>query len=139
MKTCTALSLTFAFAVLVVSNVQAQAGGQAPSGAQAVQRDLSPERFNQAISTGDFQLIDVRTPKEFSAGHIAGAVNIDWTAADYETTFARIDAAKPLLLYCHGGGRSEQALEYLLDEGYRVQHLDGGIVAWRKAGLPEVK
>lgn len=139
MKNFSALTLTFALAVLAVSNVHAQVGKQAQIGAQAVQRDLNPARFNQAIATGNFQLIDVRTPKEFSAGHIAGAVNIDWTAADYEAAFSRIDAAKPLLLYCHGGGRSEQALEYLLDKGYRAQHLDGGIVAWRKEGLPEVK
>ncbi|MFN3876398.1 MAG: rhodanese-like domain-containing protein, partial [Flavobacteriales bacterium] len=56
-----------------------------------------------------------------------------------ERAFGQLDPKVPLLLYCHSGGRSEQALEYLVSKGYRARHLQGGIIAWRKAGLPVVK
>lgn len=103
------------------------------------QTELTPAQFQEAISTGDAVLVDVRTPTEYASGHIAGSVNMDWTAKDYEKGFAKLDPKKPVLLYCHGGGRSEQALEYLESKGYKPQHLGGGITAWKKAGLPTVK
>ena len=105
----------------------------------AAPQELTPSEFQRIAALGTHQLIDVRTPQEFSTGHIAGAINIDWTAANYEASFSRIDASRPVLLYCHSGGRSEQALEHLVGKGYRVQHLEGGIAAWRKAGFVVVK
>lgn len=129
-----------AFSALVLSTYalgQVQAPVQ--SAAKAAPQELTPSEFQRIAALGTHQLIDVRTPQEFSTGHIAGAINIDWTAANYEASFSRIDASRPVLLYCHSGGRSEQALEHLLGKGYRVQHLEGGIAAWRKAGFVVVK
>lgn len=105
----------------------------------AAQAELTPAQFQEAIAKGDAVLVDVRTPTEYASGHLEGSVNVDWTAKDYETTFAKLDPKKPVLLYCHGGGRSEQALEYLEGKGYKARHLGGGITAWKKAGLPTVK
>ncbi|MBK8227133.1 MAG: rhodanese-like domain-containing protein [Flavobacteriales bacterium] len=129
-----------AFSSLVLSPC-ALAQVQAPvqSAAKAAPQELPPSEFQRLAALGTHQLIDVRTPQEFSGGHLAGAINLDWTAADYEAAFSRIDASRPVLLYCHSGGRSEQALEHLVGKGYRVQHLEGGIAAWRKAGLVVVK
>ncbi|MBK6342418.1 MAG: rhodanese-like domain-containing protein [Flavobacteriales bacterium] len=129
-----------AFSALVLSTYalgQVQAPVQ--SAAKAAPQELTPSEFQRIAALGTHQLIDVRTPQEFSSGHIAGAINIDWTAANYEASFSRIDASRPVLLYCHSGGRSEQALEHLVGKGYRVQHLEGGIAAWRKAGFVVVK
>lgn len=129
-----------AFSALVLSTYalgQVQAPVQ--SAAKAAPQELTPSEFQRIAALGTHQLIDVRTPQEFSTGHIAGAINIDWTAANYEASFSRIDASRPVLLYCHSGGRSEQALEHLVGKGYRVQHLEGGIAAWRKAGFVVVK
>ncbi len=98
--------------------------------------ELAPEAFKNAIAQGKAGLVDVRTPAEYAAGHLQGSINVDWTADDYQANFAKLDKAMPLLLYCHSGGRSEQALEYLIEKGYRVQHLVGGYAAWKKAGYP---
>lgn len=103
---------------------------QAPSG------DLDAAAFKARIDQGGAQLIDVRTAKEYAGGHIPGSTNIDWTAPDYETTFAQLDPATPVLLYCLAGGRSEQAKEYLEGKGFKVAHLVDGYSAWQKAGLP---
>lgn len=104
--------------------------------AQQHARELSPEAFQQAMAEPGVQLVDVRTPAEFASGHLQGAANIDWTAKDFASAFAVLDPERPVLLYCHGGGRSEQALEHLAAKGYSARHLEGGIAAWKKAGLP---
>ena len=101
--------------------------------------DLSVDAFKSAIATGKARLVDVRTPAEYAAGHVQGSINMDWTAEDFEAEFARLDKNMPLLLYCHSGGRSEQALEYLTERGYKAQHMAGGFAAWKKAGNPSVK
>ncbi len=100
----------------------------------STQPELGPDEFKAAIDSPGVQLIDVRTPNEYAAGHIPGSINIDWTAPDYETTFVKLDADRPVLLYCAMGGRSEQALEYLTSKGYKVQHLEGGFNAWKEGG-----
>ncbi len=84
--------------------------------------------------------LDLRTPAEFLAGHIAGATNIDFRAADFEARLAQLDKSKPWLAYCASGNRSTKALPAF----HRLQfqaltHLDGGIKAWTKAGLPVQK
>lgn len=101
--------------------------------------ELGVDAFNTAIAAGHARLVDVRTPAEYAAGHLIGSINIDWTADDYEAAFAKLDKRMPVLLYCHSGGRSEQAMEYLADKGYRAQHLGGGYAAWKKAGKPSEK
>jgi thioredoxin 1 len=101
--------------------------------------ELDVKAFSTAMGRDQVQLVDVRTPAEYAAGHLIGSVNIDWTAEDYEAAFAKLDKSKPVLLYCHSGGRSEQALEHLLEQGYKAQHLVGGYAAWKQAGLATVK
>ncbi len=101
--------------------------------------ELSVDAFKSAVAAGKARLVDVRTPAEYAAGHLQGSINIDWTADDYEAGFAKLDKNMPVLLYCHSGGRSEQALEYLLEHGYQAQHMVGGFSAWKKAGYPSVK
>jgi len=132
-------SAVVTFLILLAGAASSQVH-QAPtrSVVHAQKTELGTAEFKKAIETGTYQLIDVRTPAEFASGHILGAVNIDWTAPDFERAFAAIKPDIPVLLYCHSGGRSEQALEHLVGLGYRAQHLEGGISAWRKAGYPIV-
>jgi len=81
------------------------------------------------------QLIDVRTPQEWSTGHIAGAQHIDWFRDDFKSEATKLDKAKPVRIYCAAGGRSEDARELLIEMGFiDVKDLDGGIQAWKKAG-----
>lgn len=106
---------------------------------EKVKRDLDPLEFQQAMSAGDALLIDVRTEREYASGHIPGSINLDWTATDYEAEFGALDKKTPLLLYCHGGGRSDQAKEYLEGKGYDVKHLVEGYMSWKEAGLPTTR
>ena len=128
---------TLLSSITIVSCMAFAAVGCAQSTKQPT--ELSPEAFKSAVAAGKARLVDVRTPAEYAAGHLQGSVNMDWTADDYEAAFAKLDKTMPVLLYCHSGGRSEQALEYLTEQGYQAQHLAGGFIAWKKAGYESVK
>lgn len=135
----TLLLTAIVFSFGLAQEAWAQKPAPVQSLAKSQRTELSPMAFKEALETGRYQLLDVRTAAEFKSGHLQGALNIDWTAPDYQAAFSVIPADRPVLLYCHSGGRSEQALEYLLGKGLQVQHLEGGITAWRKAGLPVVQ
>ena len=82
-------------------------------------------------------VLDIRTPEEFAAGHIAGATNINFRAADFEKALTALDKKQTYVLHCASGNRSTQASPTFNKLGFSsVCHLDGGIKAWQKAKLP---
>lgn len=85
----------------------------------------------------DFVLLDVRTPREFSRGRVAGAVNLDFQAPDFKERLAALDKSKAYLVHCAVGGRSRSAADAMTAAGFgTVYDLLGGLTAWEKAGLP---
>jgi rhodanese-related sulfurtransferase len=99
----------------------------------------SPEEAQALIDSGDVKLLDVRTPEEFAAGHIAGAENIDFYAADFAGRLDALDQGERYVVYCRSGNRSGQATALMAGKGFgSVTDVDGGIVAWEAAGLPTV-
>ncbi len=83
-------------------------------------------------------LLDVRTPAEFAQGHLPNALNINWKGNDFESGIASLDKSKPVFVYCQSGGRSTEAAKEMRAEGFiKVFELEGGILKWRAAGLPE--
>ena len=85
-------------------------------------------------------VLDVRTPEEFLAGHIAGATNINFQDATFQAKLRELDATKPYLVHCAAGGRSAKARDLMVKMNFKdIYHLEGGIVAWQKAGLPVTK
>ncbi len=83
-------------------------------------------------------IVDVRTAKEFSTGHIQNAKNIDWNGDDFDTKIAALDKSTPVFVYCLSGGRSSSAAEKMRADGFKtVYELDGGMMKWRAANLPE--
>lgn len=85
-------------------------------------------------------VLDIRSPEEFSEGHIEGALNINYHEDDFETQIAKLDRDTKYILHCHSGGRSGNTEKLLESLGFNnVNHLKSGISGWRKAGLPQVK
>jgi|694.fasta_scaffold67446_2 thioredoxin len=83
-------------------------------------------------------LIDVRTPDEFSKGHLANANNYDWNGTEFDNQIAPLDKSEPVFVYCLSGGRSSSAANKMRSEGFtQVYEMDGGIMKWRGANLPE--
>ena len=93
------------------------------------------QNFEPAINqTQNVQLIDVRTPQEFSEGHINNAINMDWNATDFENQVATLDKNQPVYLYCLSGGRSKKASDKLTELGFsNIIELEGGYLSWSKA------
>jgi len=91
--------------------------------------------------TPEAQLLDVRTAEEFAGGHLAKAVLIPWTEPGFEERVRKqLEANKPVLVYCRSGRRSAAAASALAKLGFTgIRDLDGGIVAWEKAGEPVIK
>ena len=87
------------------------------------------------------QILDVRTKEEFATGHLAKALLIPWTDKDFKTRAAKeLDPKKPVFVYCRSGRRSAEAAAALAELGFTtIQNLEGGIIAWQKAGKPITK
>lgn len=75
-------------------------------------------------------LIDVRTPAEFSAGHIQGATNIDFENSNFISEVEKLDPAKTYFVYCRSGNRSGQAVALMKRAGIlNIYDLRGGVAS----------
>lgn len=100
---------------------------------------LTADEFEKEITTKEnIQILDVRTPGEFFAGHIKNALQADWNdKKEFERRLAFIDKNKPVYVYCLAGGRSAAAADKMRKMGYsNVYELAGGTNAWRAANKP---
>ena len=114
--------------------VSATSGPTAVS-APAAGSSLSPSDFAAAAKLPSTVLLDVRTPAEFSAGHIAGAVNVDVQSSSFAKTVATLSKSKRYAIYCHSGNRSKAAMTAMQQSGFtHLFDLAGGISAWQSAG-----
>lgn len=87
-----------------------------------------------------FVTLDVRTADEFAAGHLSGATNLDFRAADFEQRLSALDRAATYLVYCHSGNRSGQATALMRSLGFgHVYDVQGGTIALEQAGVPLVR
>ena len=106
----------------------AEAPDQAPSIAPS---ELSARRATDRAPI----VIDVRTREEYASGHIPGALNIPFDQVAEK--ISEIDAPHGVALYCMIGPRARKGEAALLGAGYTsVLHIEGGLAAWKAAGLP---
>ncbi len=101
---------------------------------------VAVDEFAKRIGQRNIVLLDVRGPKEYAEGHLEGARNVEWGDGFESRMMASgIGRGATVAVYCRAGRRSKAAARALVKMGYRVVNLDGGIMAWRKAGKPIVK
>ncbi|MBX7106780.1 MAG: FAD-dependent oxidoreductase, partial [Gemmataceae bacterium] len=74
-------------------------------------------------------VVDVRTPKEFAAGHVPGAVNIP--VDELRGRLAEVPSDRPILVYCQVGQRGYLATRILLQEGRQVKNISGGFTSFQ--------
>lgn len=103
---------------------------------------IEPEALHDRIAWADRSLVvlDVRTPEEFAAGHVPGAVNIPHT--ELAARIAELEGARDsdIVVYCRTGRRTAMALEVLEKSGFkRLLHLQGDYTRWSEEQRPVVK
>jgi rhodanese-related sulfurtransferase len=95
--------------------------------------ELSPAEFAARWPSyaggDDVVLLDVREHDELAVAAVAGALHIPMR--EIPARLGELDAAKPLVVMCHSGGRSRRVAEFLQGHGFpNVFNLRGGIDAW---------
>lgn len=96
--------------------------------------DITPEQAAERLAAGDADLIDVREPYEWEAGHVDGARHVPLhELSEFAHT---IDPARPLVFVCRVGARSAMAADAFERAGFEAHNLSGGMVGWERAGLP---
>jgi len=96
--------------------------------------DVAPKRVAELLEGGEAQLIDVREPYEYEAGHIAGVKHIELEHLAGRAD--EIDSDRPVVFHCRVGRRSALATEAFRASGYEAYNMTGGIQAWVDEGLP---
>ena len=95
---------------------------------------ISPTALRAKSGDAKLRLLDVRSPGEFAAGHIAGSHNIPLGDLADHTHALVSGAATELVVVCQSGGRAQLAADQLAAAGHdRVSVLEGGIGAWTQA------
>lgn len=102
-------------------------------------RTLGAADFLEATTEDGVVLIDVRTPQEYAAGHVDGAVNLDVEDAAFADRVTELDPDTTYAVYCQSGRRSGIAAQAMADAGIAsIANLDGGIGDLAAAGAPVV-
>lgn len=105
-----------------------------------VHKNVNTTEFADLAASGKGMVLDVRTDKEYNAGHIAGATQIDFYSDNFEAEIDKLDKNRPVYVYCRSGGRSGKTMNMMKEKGFTlVYNLDGGMMAWEAAGQPVEK
>lgn len=100
---------------------------------------VPPADFVTAMAQPGTVILDVRSPAEFAAGHVEGAVNIDVESGDFGTRIETLPKDSTYAVYCRSGRRSTLATDQMSKAGFSsLVNLDGGIADLQSAGAPIV-
>ena len=106
-----------------------------PAVKRGVVRKVDVDEFEKLWQDKKNVVLDVRTKKEFDAGHIPGARNLDVNAPDFEQKISALDKTTVYLVHCAAGARSARACDKMSGLGFkRLVDLAPGFKAWEKAG-----
>jgi phage shock protein E len=107
----------------------------AASAADAPAASIAADQLVQRMEKKDANLVvlDVRTPEEFAAGHIPGAVNIPHDQLPNRLAEIAGAKSKDVVVYCRSGRRSAIAQQTLEGQGFKsVKHLEGDMLKWEE-------
>ena len=92
-------------------------------------KELDPHKAQEMVEEGSVNVIDIRDPGSYSAGHIPSAVSLNDT--NVKEYIESANKEKPLIVYCYHGISSRGAAEYLSQNGFKeVYSMTGGFEAW---------
>ena len=98
-------------------------------------KNVSVDQAWELLEAGAL-LLDVREASEWALGHSPQALHIP--LGDVPDHLADLEKDRPIVCVCRSGGRSSRAGQFLIDQGFDVVNLDGGMTAWAEQNKPLV-
>ncbi len=99
--------------------------------------EVSVSEAKDLFDKGSIVFLDCRESNEFKMGHVPGAVNVPRGLLEFKIDKQIPDKASSIIMYCKTGGRGCLATCTLCKMGYKnVKNMNGGWMAWEKAGYP---
>ena len=121
---------------LACDSAQSPSQSQAPSASLDSVTEIAQQTL-LAQPPGQSLVLDVRTPDEYTAGHVPNAINIPHDQIDAHLAELEAHKSGPVVVYCKSGRRAGLAAEALAESGFtNLLHLTGDMEAWTAAGLP---
>ena len=110
------------------------------TGVIAVSAKEAADIIDKQNGDKNFAILDIRTPGEFQAGHLANSILIDYYSQTFADQLKRLDKTKSYLVYCRTGNRSTKSLELFKKLKFqKVYHMSSGISGWKSEGFAVVK
>ena len=126
-----------ALAVAAIASVGLLAGC---SSSNESTKKVDPVEFSEVIAQPGVIILDVRTPEEFNAGHIANAININMADSNFSSEVSKLDKNATVAVYCRSANRSAVATKEMAELGFTDMYdMQGGIIDWEAAGGPVVQ
>ena len=120
-----------------MSCAQNNQNNQTNQGNPKIELTINTAAFSKAIAQTDAQILDVRTAGEYQSGHIANALQANWLdPREFKNRTQYLDKSKIIYIYCQSGGRSASAQAALMEAGFKVVNLEGGMSNWRMQQMP---
>jgi rhodanese-related sulfurtransferase len=106
------------------------------SNAQQATTVKSTEISGLLKKDGKWVILDVRTPDEFKAGHLQGAINIDIRQTDALNKIDQLDHSAKYIVYCRTNHRSQVAVDHMVQSGFKVVYqMTDGFNGWMENSL----
>ncbi len=124
--------------VVTLSSCNAQDNKQTENSNQPLQKVTSVEAQKLLEKDASIVVIDVRTPREFNAGHVASAKNINIGNPNFKTNISALkDDKKTYMVYCRTKNRSGVAVKFMLQQGFKnIYQITDGFAGWSRNKLP---
>jgi rhodanese-related sulfurtransferase len=103
-------------------------------------KDVNSKEVNSMLQKDKkLVVLDVRTPEEFNAGHIKGAINIDIRQPDALSKIDKLDRNAKFIVHCRTNHRSKIAVDHMLQSGFKtIYQMMDGMNGWNENKLPVV-
>jgi rhodanese-related sulfurtransferase len=125
------------FFVLVFTLTSVFIGCAQQKGNESQSATLSAKEFQAAILQQGVQVLDVRSADEYKNGHLKNALLANWNdPKEFQDRTQHLDKSKTVYVYCQAGGRSAAAQSYLIEKGFKVINLEGGLSNWKMNNFP---
>lgn len=103
---------------------------------QTISANIANELINKHENDENIVLLDVRTPGEYSEGHLKNSILIDYHSGEFKDRLKELSRDKTYLLYCRSGNRSGKTMKIMRKLNFnKVYNVKGGISKLKEAGF----